>query len=106
MATKSKGSKGSDGLRPGGDSKPENVTLKITVPREVARLIRLQAFGLDCSLGQVVAEWSRLAPRRFILQDRGRASVGAEGTPPPTPSETPGLHQATRPLGIASQDVA
>lgn len=67
------------GVRSGEAPKPDLVTLKVTLTREVARQLRLEAFGRDVSLGTVVADLVRAAPRRFVLQDRGRGAVGADG---------------------------
>jgi hypothetical protein len=76
-----KGSKGSTRLPA---EKPEMVTLKVTVSRDTARLIRLEAFGLDCSLGQVIEGLVRSAPRRFSLVDRGaKGQVGTQGQESP-----------------------
>lgn len=79
MAAKSVRSKQPAGSRPGDSHKPETVKLKISVDRETARLIRLEAFGRDVSLGQVVTDMVRATPRRFILQDRAKGSQGSEG---------------------------
>lgn len=106
MAARSKGPKGSKGSDPHDLVKPQAVTLKITVDRETARLLRLEAFGRDVSLGLVVAEMVRNTPRRFVLMDRAKGSVGAEGPghPEGRPAEggsrPPGAHPA---LGLVSE---
>ena len=76
MAGRSKGSKVSK--VPGSEApiKPDTVVLKLTVSRETARVLRLEAFGRDCSLGQVVADLLRSSPRRFVLTERSRGSAG------------------------------
>ncbi len=81
---RSKGSKGQLGSRPGEVSRPETVTLKITLPREVARLLKVEAFGRDVSLGRVVEDLVKAAPKRFSIIDRGSRSQGVEGPSHPS----------------------
>jgi hypothetical protein len=73
-----KGSKGVEGSKPHGPARPDSVKLKLSIDRETARLLRLEAFGRDCSLGQVVTELVRASPRRFVLTDRLKGSAGPE----------------------------
>jgi hypothetical protein len=103
---KARSPKGSQGSRPGEALKPETVTLKVTVSREVARRLKLESFGRDCSLGRVVEDLVRAAPCRFSLVDRGRGSQGpdVQGSP-----ASPGLSSPrgeVGPLGVVSSDVA
>lgn len=58
------------------------VKVKLSLDRETLRLIRLEAFGRDCPLGQVVEDLVKASPRRFVLTDRLKGSQvqqGAEG---------------------------
>jgi hypothetical protein len=99
-----RGSKGSPASRPDPSSgKPDVVKLKLTLPREVARLIRLEAFGRDCSLGRVVEELVRSSPRRFYLVDRSKGSPGAEApaSPPAEATQRPRSDPIT--LGVVSE---
>lgn len=87
-------------------SKPDVVTLKLSVDRETARLLRLEAFGRDCSLGALVTELVRNAPRRFVLTDRSKGSnVPAVSESPEDrssegPSRAPG---GVGPFGVVSE---
>jgi hypothetical protein len=81
-----KGSKGLKGPKPspqGVATKPQGVTLKVTVDPETARLLKLEAFGRDCSLGLVVTELVRNSPRRFVLTDRARDQLNPSGSTVP-----------------------
>lgn len=103
MAARSVRSKVAAGSRPGEAQKPDSVKLKITVDRETARLIRLEAFGRDVSLGQVVTDMVRAYPRRFVLMDRNKGAQGSEGQangPGPGPSSARG---DGGPLGVVSE---
>ncbi len=80
-----KGSQGSKGSPQPDRPRPDVVKLKLSLDRETARLLRLEAFGRDCSLGQVVAELVKAVPRRFVLVDRARGTQAAEATGSPSP---------------------
>jgi hypothetical protein len=64
--------------------KPPMVTLKITVPAEVASILRVEALGRKGTVGQYVAELVETTPRRFVLSDRGKQAKRTE-----VPSEEP-----------------
>jgi hypothetical protein len=81
-------------------ARPESVTLKLTVPADVARILKVEALGRNCTVGDVVAELVRLAPRRFVLQDRGRQDSRPGGA---QVQSGPGLSSAagdSGPVGI------
>lgn len=80
MARGSKGSRVTVVLRADQVNKPETVTLKITVPAEVARVLKVEALGRNGTVGQVVAELVESTPRRFVLSERGRQTRRAEGS--------------------------
>jgi hypothetical protein len=97
----SRGPKGSSGNSP---QKPELVKVKLTLDRETARLLRLEAFGRDCSLGQVVQDLVRSSPRRFVLTDRGvKGQGGVEGAGAGQGSESSAAHGGVRGLGLVSE---
>jgi hypothetical protein len=97
----SKGPKGSSGNSP---QKPETVKLKLTLDRETARLLRLEAFGRDCSLGQVVVDLVRSSPRRFVLTDRGsKGTLGSDGSGAGQGSGLSEAHGGVRGLGLVSE---
>jgi hypothetical protein len=74
--SRSKGPKVVVTVRPGAAPAAESVQLKIRVSPDVARKLRLESFGRDCSLGRVVEDWSRLVPTRFYLADRSKGPDG------------------------------
>lgn len=91
-----KSAKGSKGSIDPASGKPAVVILKLTLDRDVARLLRLEAFGRDCSLGRVVEDLVRASPRRFVLTDRSKGLVVAEGSSVPDARASEG---ASRPAG-------
>jgi hypothetical protein len=97
----SKGSKGST-TNQRGDA--EKIKLKVTLGRETVRLLRLEAFGRDCSLGQVVEELVRSSPRRFVLVDRGvKGHQDLDGSRDSTPTNSPAAPGTSRTLGLLSE---
>jgi hypothetical protein len=87
-------------------SKPESVTLKLSLPPEVKRVLLVEALGRNCTVGDVVAELVRSSPRRFVLQDRGVRSARTEV---PSEPETPAslqLRGESAPYGADSSEVA
>jgi hypothetical protein len=99
-ATNSKVSKGNSVSQP---QKPETVKLKVSVDRETARLLRLEAFGRDCSVGQVIAEMVRATPRRFVLVDRGvKGANGVDGLAGSSGQNVQEARGEARPLGLLS----
>jgi hypothetical protein len=99
--TSSKGSKGSTVSQ---RAQPETVKLKITLDRETARLLRLEAFGRDCSLGQVITELVKSSPRRFILVDRApKVPLGSEGESSAKGSNGHEPQREARPLGLLAE---
>jgi hypothetical protein len=104
MAAQSKGSKVSRGISSGSSKKAETVKLKLTLDRETVRLLKLEAFGRDCSLSEVVASMVASIPRRFVLTDRGtRGQVGSQGTQLGFPPRADGAQGEALPLGVVSE---
>jgi hypothetical protein len=96
----SQGRKGPTTSQPG---KQDLVKVKLTLGRETARLLRLEAFGRDVSLGQVVEDLVRSSPRRFVLVDRGvKGSQGIEGSDGSRHSTAQSPQGDARPLGLVS----
>lgn len=93
MARKAAAAVGPKGAAEGSRGKPERVTVKLSLDRETARVLKLEAFGRDVGLGVVVAELVRSAPRRFVLVDRSKVSSVPEG---------PATSDGTGPTGPAS----
>jgi hypothetical protein len=101
-----KGSRGGDGLRPGEPQKPAKVKLKLSLDRETVRLLKLEAFGRDCPIGQVLDDLVRATPRRFVLTDRGPRSSAAPESPGQAPAEGPSRARGDFPaLGVVSEAV-
>jgi len=98
--------KGPKGNSVGQQQKPETVKLKVSVDRETARLLRLEAFGRDCSLGQVVTDLVRSSPRRFVLVDRGvKGASGSDGSNGPMALNVQEARGEARPLGLLSEAI-
>ena len=89
----------------------DQVRLKITVGRETARLLKLEAFGQESTVGQIVENLVRACPRRFVLVDRSKAvsapsAPATPSAPRPSAAEPPQEPQERpRPLVLRS-DVA
>jgi hypothetical protein len=89
-----KGTKGASGPSQVAPIKADVVKLKLTVSREVARQLRVEALGRDLSLGDLVADLLRSSPRRFVLSERSKGSQGPQDSPGPRLLEvggTPGV---------------
>jgi hypothetical protein len=100
---KSRSSKGIQGSRPG-EAPAAKLKVKLSLDREVLRLLRLEAFGRDCSLGQVVEELVRSSPRRFVLTDRGvRGLPGPEGYSSPSADGVQKARGDVLALGVVSE---
>jgi hypothetical protein len=57
----------------------ETVQIKFTVDRETADVLKVEALGRGCSIGQYVEELVKGSPRRFVLerQSQGHGDVEA-----------------------------
>jgi hypothetical protein len=97
-------SKGSQGTSPQEAPKPETVTLKITVTKEIARLLKVEALGRGCSYGDLVTEWSRSVPRRFILTERGRGVDRTSDPSAPATGSPQSPAGAPHTLGLVSRE--
>ena len=78
--------------------------LKLSLDPQTVRLLRLEAFGRDCTLSQVITEMVRSIPRRFVLTDRGtKGTVGTETPPLGFTSGASVTHGGTGSLGVVSE---
>jgi hypothetical protein len=77
------------------------VVLKVSVPAEVAKALRLEAVGRACTVSQVIERMVALAPTRFVLTERSRGAGGPKGQE--SPSAAPG---EVLPFGPVSSEVA